>query len=173
LETTWLVENCDGLDEGIEMSDVPGWFRRLFADWSTNAAAGRASSPYRDVGPGPVSVGGGAAPTIYGNGGLPSDVVERGRQTMREQMPQYSGGQITPYQEPQAGQMAPNPPPGAGQIAPPARRYPGYDYAAFDRAIAPHVGAAEPQSGVREGQNANIDDETRLRALQWVLSQGK
>jgi hypothetical protein len=145
------------------MSSVPDWFKELFAGMSSNNAQGRESSPYRDVGPGPWSVGPGVAPTIYDQGGLPADVVNRGRMQMQGQMPQYAQGRITDMP---AGQ-SPVPPAAAGQIAPAARRYPSYDYEAFDRTIAPHVG----DGGITEGQNRNIDDETRMKALQWVLSQ--
>jgi hypothetical protein len=139
------------------MSDAPEWFRRMFAGWSSNNAQGRESSPYRGAGPGQWSVGPGVAPTIYDQGGLPADVVNRGRMQMQGQMPQSAQGRISDM------------PTGPGQIAPAARRWPAYDYEAFDRTIAPHVG----DGGITEGPNRNIDDETRMKALQWVLSQGR
>ncbi len=147
------------------MSSTPEWFKRLFGEWSI----GRGSAPsiYANAGPGPWSVGGGMQPNIYDQGGLPADVVERGRDTMRYQLPQGDSGRITPLPPPAADQFAPPPPIAAGQIAPAPRRYPGYDYEAFDRAIAPHVG----DGGITEGPNRNIDEETRLRALRWVLEQ--
>ena len=147
------------------MSDAPEWFRRMFAGWSSNNAQGRESSPYRGAGPGPWSVGPGVPPTIYDQGGLPADVVNRGRMQMQGQMPQYAQGRITDMPT-GPGQMAPVTAPGPGQIAPAARRWPAYDYEAFDRAIGPHVA----ETGITEGPNRNIDDETRMKALQWVLS---
>jgi len=80
---------------------------------------------------------------------------------------QFAQGRITDM--PVQPGMTPVAPPGVGQIAPAPRRYPSYDYEAFDRAIAPHVG----DGGITEGPNRNIDDETRMKALQWVLSQGR
>jgi|PlaIllAssembly_1097288.scaffolds.fasta_scaffold682669_1 hypothetical protein len=148
------------------MSSVPDWFKELFAGWSSNNAQGRESSPYRGAGLGPWSVGAGVAPTIYDQGGLPADVVNRGRMQMQGQMPQYAQGRITDMPV-QLGQPAPLPPPGIGDIATAARRWPAYDYEVFDRVIAPHVG----DGGITEGPNRNIDDETRMKALQWVLSQ--
>jgi hypothetical protein len=156
------------------MSSTPEWFKRLFGEWSIGR--GNGPSIYENAGPGPWSVGGGAPPTIYDRGGLPADVVGRGMDTMRYQLPQGASGRITqmppesapmsaPMPPMSAGQIAPMPRPVAVQIAPPPRSYPSYDYEAFDRAIAPHVG----DGGITEGPNRNIDEETRLKALRWVL----
>jgi hypothetical protein len=147
------------------MSGTPEWFKRLFGEWSIGR--GNGPSIYENAGPVPWSVGGGAAPTIYDRGGLPADVVGRGMDAMRYQLPQGAAGQITPMSQPGAGQLAQPARPGAGKLAPPPRRYPPYDYEAFDRAIAPHV----RDGGITEGPNRNVDEETRLKALRWVLEQ--
>jgi hypothetical protein len=91
--------------------------------------------------------------------------VSRGRDLMRSQM--YGAGPMNDTNLPDLSLDGPmtdqNLPRG---IAPQPRRYtpPAYDYDAFDRMVA----VGEP---LQEGPNKNIDDETRMRALQWVMKQ--
>lgn len=142
----------------------------LFSGWETNNAAGAASSPYKGAGLPKMSVGAGQAPTIYDNGGLPADVVQRGRGVMRSQLPQGASGQITPYVEseqppPQMlqSELSIAPPPAAIAPARLRARAPAYDTQALDNLMM------QLSQGPTEGQNANIDDATRQRALVWAL----
>jgi hypothetical protein len=119
------------------------------------------------------SMGAGQAPTIGGASALSPATVEEGRTRMRDT--------LLAAQNAQAAQSPPMPaaptdsqalaiaqnnangpmtdanlPP---MIARPRRRAPAYDYAAMDALTAP----------VTNGPNANIDDATRQRALEWAL----
>lgn len=128
---------------------------------------------YAGAGPGPMSMGAGQAPSIYGNGGLPPEVVQQGMQTMRDQM--------TPPLNQQPGL----PPPMQGQGGPnvqalmggPHQGTPmqgmhrgtpmqgmGRDNEAMDRMM---MAIAQPY---REGPNMNIGDDTRSRAMAWLRS---
>jgi len=82
-----------------------------------------------------------------------------------------AGAQSSPYAgagpgagaEPNLGALAAPPAPRRG---PPAGRpAPGYDEMAMDELSM----ALSGDQGITEGQNANIDDDTRARALAWAL----
>lgn len=139
----------------------------MLSGWGTNNAAGAASSPYKDVGLQPMSMGPGQAPTIYDNGGLPADVVQRGAETMRGQMypRQHASGQITPYPEPPVEVSPASVAMLQPQHAAMRRRrvVPTYDHDAMDYLTAQ----------LQEGPNSRIDDDTRARALEWALRQNQ
>ena len=123
------------------------------------------------------SVGGGRAPTINQSGvsALSPETVQRGREAMQDTMlaaqnrsaasappmpmaPTDQEAAIMEQRRTVDGPMTDANLP-AGIRARRARRAPGYDTAAMDYLTSPVV----------EGQNANIDDDTRARALAWAL----
>ena len=138
----------------------------------SNNSAGKAISPYREVGLPPISMGAGQGSTIYDMGGLPADTVQRGRDVIRSQLPQGASGIISQYVEPKIID-APTEAAVANPSAPVLPRVrvgttrvkprPKYDTYAFDKLMT------ELSQGPTEGPNVNIDDATRQRALAWAL----
>ena len=122
--------------------------RMIPAISTNNAAAG--GGIYGDVGLPSMSVGGGTPPTIN-QPGVSAIAVDRRPLADRLPAPEQS------LPEPSLSALMP----AAAAVAPSRRprRAPGYDTAAMDYLT----------SSIVEGQNANIDDDTRARALAWAL----
>lgn len=128
--------------------------------WGTNNAAGAATSPYGDVGPGPVSVGAGQAPTIYGNGGLR---VERDRVVAAPSVPPPAmGDAFTDITPPPAAIAA-----ARRQAIPRPRQRTPEEEVALDALMA-RLAANDEAGAIYEGQNRRIGDDSRARALASV-----
>ena len=104
-------------------------------------------------------------PSIYGNGGLPPEVVQRGMNTMRNRMtPPLNQQQGLP--PPMQGQGGPNVSalmggPQQGAPMPPQ----GRDEAGMDRMMQALT------NPYQQGQNQNIGDDTRDRDMAWLRAQ--
>lgn len=123
---------------------------------------------YAGAGPGPMSMGAGQAPSIYGNGGLPPELVQQGMQTMRDQMTpplQQQQGMPPPMQQPQGQPNIAALMQGMGGQPMQQNRPPTRDNAAMDRMM---MAIAQPYM---EGPNMNITDDTRARAMAWLRQQ--
>jgi hypothetical protein len=120
------------------------------------------------------SMGAGQAPTIGGASALSPATVEEGRTRMRDTLLAAQNAQAaqsppmpaapTDSQAAMIAQNNMNGPMTDANLPPmspsrPRRAPPTYDYAAMDALTAP----------ITEGPNANIDDATRQRALEWAL----
>ena len=115
------------------------------------------------------SVGAGKAPTIYGDNALPPDVVNDGRTRMADTMLAAQNRAAAPMPmaptdaEADALEAQRNGPMNDANLPPSIRnmrrRAPAYDEAAMNYLTSPVV----------EGQNANIDDDARARALAWAM----
>ena len=136
--------------------DIRSMLARLFSGWS---------------------VGKGAAPTIYENGGLSPDTVQAGQQAMMDT-------QLAARNAPAAAAPPmPMPPTDAQAQADlyengpmtdanlPAflrrRPAPAYDMGGMDALTAQ---LANPSAGITEGPNRNIGDDSRQRALEMVAA---
>ena len=125
------------------------------------------------------SVGKGAAPTIYENGGLTPDTVQRGQQAMMDTQLAARNAQAAaappmpmPPTDAQAQAQAdlyengPMNDANLPRFAPPPRA-PGYDNVGMDALTAQ---LANPSAGITEGPNRNIGDDSRQRALEMVAA---
>jgi hypothetical protein len=129
--------------------------RNYFSDWSMQNAK---TNPYEGVSlpsmpdMGSLSLGSGQRPTIYGNNAVPVQQP----QAMPEPMP-YSEAKPDLTALVQELKQRSYPSQQAQRQAPPA-----YDYNAVEQFTQPSF---------TEGQNANIQDDTRTRAMQWLAQQ--
>lgn len=115
---------------------------------------------------GGMGVGTPNPPTIYGNGGLPAPVVQKGIDAMHDQMPPpaVQPGDLAP--QPTVAEIAaglPNAPLAPRHPRATPSRPPAYDVNGMDELTGALSG-----EGVTEGPNANIGNDTRERALAYI-----
>jgi hypothetical protein len=114
-------------------------------------------------------IGGGTPPTINqaGYSALSPEIVNEGRARMADTIMaaantpvarRMSEGQITPLAQEQVAMSAPAP-----RVTPKRRVVPVYDVQAMQELVD------SINTPITEGQNKNIDDVTRARALAWAL----
>ena len=126
------------------------------------------------------SVGKGAAPTIYENGGLSPATVNEGRTRMADTMlaaqnaPAAAAAPMpaapTDAQAQAQADFAANGPMNDSNLpsfAPRRPASPGYDNAGMDALTAQ---LSNPGAGITEGPNRNIGDDSRQRALEMVAA---
>lgn len=144
--------------EWNQQSPLRSLLTKLFSGWSTNNAAGAQSSPYKDV--------------------SAQGMVEAVRAPGHQNLGRPDRVNRSDYVAPSSNtltELSGVASPSLSLDVPPAPAMTDANLPAGIRAAAPQ-GYVAPEGSlggmeITEGENANIDDDTRARALAWALRQ--